>query len=98
MLVFLLVSLGGDPATTARAVPIYASTSFCFADAQDAADLFGLKVTKKIFTGTDRYEHTHQRIAGSKRHPLVPSVLTLTIHLPSFVRSFRNLATSTAES
>jgi len=32
-----------DPATNARAVPIYASTSFVFNDCQHAADLFTFK-------------------------------------------------------
>ena len=32
-----------DSATNARAVPIYASTSFVFNDSQHGADLFGLK-------------------------------------------------------
>ena len=32
-----------DPATGARAVPIYASTSFVFDDCQHAADRFALK-------------------------------------------------------
>lgn len=41
---------GGDAGTTARAVPICASTSFCFADAQDAADLFGLKKFGNIYS------------------------------------------------
>ena len=31
-----------DPATDARAVPIYASTSFVFHNSQHAADRFGL--------------------------------------------------------
>lgn len=32
-----------DPATDARAVPIYATTSYAFHDSQHAADRFGLK-------------------------------------------------------
>ncbi|MDH3330143.1 MAG: PLP-dependent transferase, partial [Desulfobulbaceae bacterium] len=32
-----------DPATRSRAVPIYQTTSFVFADTEDAASLFGLK-------------------------------------------------------
>lgn len=38
-----------DPATGARAVPIYASTSFVFDDCQHAADLFALKDTGNIY-------------------------------------------------
>jgi O-acetylhomoserine (thiol)-lyase len=39
-----------DPATNARAVPIYATTSYVFNDVQHAADLFGLRVFGNIYT------------------------------------------------
>jgi O-acetylhomoserine (thiol)-lyase len=39
-----------DPATNSRAVPIYATTSYVFNDAQHAADLFGLRVFGNIYT------------------------------------------------
>jgi O-acetylhomoserine (thiol)-lyase len=39
-----------DPATNARAVPIYATTSFVFNGAQHAADLFGLRTEGNIYT------------------------------------------------
>ena len=38
-----------DPATDARAVPIYASTSFVFKDSQHAADRFALKDAGNIY-------------------------------------------------
>ncbi|MDR1998274.1 MAG: O-acetylhomoserine aminocarboxypropyltransferase/cysteine synthase [Candidatus Margulisbacteria bacterium] len=38
-----------DPATHARAVPIYQTTSYVFEDAKDAADLFGLKKFGNIY-------------------------------------------------
>ena len=38
-----------DPATDARAVPIYASTSFVFHDSQHAADRFGLRDAGNIY-------------------------------------------------
>ena len=38
-----------DPVTDARAVPIYASTSFVFHNSQHAADRFGLKDTGNIY-------------------------------------------------
>ncbi len=38
-----------DPATDARAVPIYASSSFVFADSQNAADRFGLRAGGNIY-------------------------------------------------
>lgn len=39
-----------DPATGARATPIYQTTSFVFEDAQHAADLFALKAFGNIYT------------------------------------------------
>ena len=39
-----------DPATNARAVPIYATTSYVFDDAQHGADLFALKEFGNIYT------------------------------------------------
>jgi len=39
-----------DPATNARAVPIYATTSYVFNGTQHAADLFGLRVFGNIYT------------------------------------------------
>ena len=38
-----------DTATDSRAVPIYATTSYVFHDAQDAADRFGLKAAGNIY-------------------------------------------------
>src|SRR5437879_5266225 len=39
-----------DPATNARAVPIYATTSYVFNDTTHAANLFGLKEFGNIYT------------------------------------------------
>jgi len=39
-----------DPATTARAVPIYATSSFVFKDADHAANLFGLREFGNIYS------------------------------------------------
>ncbi|KAF8321288.1 O-acetylhomoserine ami [Clavulina sp. PMI_390] len=39
-----------DPTTNARAVPIYASTSFAFNDSQHGADLFNLKALGHIYS------------------------------------------------
>src|SRR5262245_51150779 len=39
-----------DPETGARAMPIYASTSFVFEDAQHAADLFSLQTFGNIYS------------------------------------------------
>jgi O-acetylhomoserine (thiol)-lyase len=39
-----------DPATNARAVPIYQTTSYVFNDAEHAANLFGLKEFGNIYT------------------------------------------------
>ena len=39
-----------DPTTTARAVPIYATTSYVFKDAEHAANLFGLREFGNIYS------------------------------------------------
>ena len=39
-----------DPATTARAVPIYSTSSYVFNDTQHAADLFALKEFGNIYS------------------------------------------------
>src|SRR5947208_8472616 len=39
-----------DPATGARAVPVYQTTSFVFEDAADAADLFALQKYGNIYS------------------------------------------------
>ncbi|MCL6511726.1 MAG: PLP-dependent transferase, partial [Anaerolineae bacterium] len=39
-----------DPATNARAVPIYQTTSYQFRDTDHAANLFGLKEFGNIYT------------------------------------------------
>jgi len=39
-----------DPATTARAVPIYATSSYVFKDADTAANLFGLREFGNIYS------------------------------------------------
>lgn len=46
-----------DPTTGARAVPIYASTSFVFKDADHAARLFALQEFGNIYS---RYYEPHQ--------------------------------------
>ena len=56
-----------DPTTNARAVPIYATTSYVFDDAAHAARLFGLQEFGNIYTRimnptTDVFE---QRVAGA---------------------------------
>ena len=38
-----------DPATDARAVPIYQTSSYVFHDCQDAQDRFGLKAAGNIY-------------------------------------------------
>ncbi|MDR1827430.1 MAG: O-acetylhomoserine aminocarboxypropyltransferase/cysteine synthase [Methylobacteriaceae bacterium] len=55
-----------DPATNARAVPIYQTTSYVFDSAQHGADLFGLRALGNIYTRimnptTDVFE---QRVAA----------------------------------
>lgn len=39
-----------DPATNARAVPIYATSSFVFNDADHGADLFALRKSGNVYS------------------------------------------------
>lgn len=60
---------GGDSATTSRAVPIYATTSYCFKSAEHGASLFGLKEFGNIYTRlmnptTDAFEKRIAAIEG----------------------------------
>ncbi|KAG2346142.1 O-acetylhomoserine ami [Suillus weaverae] len=55
-----------DPTTNARAVPIYASTSFVFNDSNHGADLFGLKAFGHIYSriGNPTVDVFENRIAA----------------------------------
>ncbi|EKM51236.1 uncharacterized protein PHACADRAFT_263268 [Phanerochaete carnosa HHB-10118-sp] len=55
-----------DPTTNARAVPIYATTSFVFNDSQHAAELFGLKAFGNIYSriGNPTVDVFEKRIAA----------------------------------
>src|SRR5215207_9335685 len=55
-----------DPATGARAVPIYQTTSFVFEDAADAADLFALQKYGNIYAriGNPTVAAFEERIAS----------------------------------
>src|SRR4051794_41791844 len=58
-----------DPATNARAVPIYATTSYVFNDADHAARLFGLQEFGNIYTRimnptTDVFENRVAALEG----------------------------------
>ncbi|KAF9242824.1 Cys/Met metabolism PLP-dependent enzyme-domain-containing protein [Melanogaster broomeanus] len=55
-----------DPTTNARAVPIYASTSFVFNDSAHGADLFGLKAFGHIYSriGNPTVDVFENRIAA----------------------------------
>lgn len=60
-----------DPTTHARAVPIYLTSSYVFEDAQDGADLFGLKKFGNIYTRlmnptTDVFEKRIAALEGGK--------------------------------
>ena len=52
-----------DPATNARAVPIYATTSYVFDDAAHAARLFGLQEFGNIYTRIMNPDHGRLRAA-----------------------------------
>ncbi|KAF8258640.1 O-acetylhomoserine ami [Lactarius quietus] len=55
-----------DPATNARATPIYASTSFVFNDSAHAADLFGMRAIGNVYSraGNPTVEVFEKRIAA----------------------------------
>ncbi|TDL16306.1 putative O-acetylhomoserine-lyase [Rickenella mellea] len=55
-----------DPTTNARAVPIYASTSFVFNNSEHAADLFGLRAFGNIYSriGNPTQDVFEKRIAA----------------------------------
>ncbi|TFK60288.1 O-acetylhomoserine ami [Pluteus cervinus] len=55
-----------DPATNARAVPIYASTSFVFNNSEHGADLFGLRAMGHIYSriGNPTVSVFEERIAA----------------------------------
>ena len=69
-----------DPETGARAMPIYATTSFVFDDAQHAADLFALQNFGNIYTriGNPTTAAFEERMAslegglGRSRHRVGP--------------------------
>jgi cystathionine beta-lyase/cystathionine gamma-synthase len=72
-----------DPTTNARAVPIYATSSFVFNDDKHAADLFGLRAFGNIYSRimnptTDVFEvpaSNHQMsldVRGFHRHTNTP--------------------------
>jgi O-acetylhomoserine (thiol)-lyase len=55
-----------DPATNARAVPIYQTVGYAFDDAQHAEDLFGLRVPGNIYTRimNPTWDVLEQRVAA----------------------------------
>ena len=55
-----------DPATKARALPIYQTTSYTFDDTSHAAALFGLEIPGNIYTriGNPTTDVVEQRIAA----------------------------------
>lgn len=60
-----------DPATDARAVPIYMTTSYVFRDSAQAAARFDLKEEGNIYTRlmnptTDVFENAWQPLRGSR--------------------------------
>ena len=60
-----------DPATDARAVPIYASSSFVFRNSAHAADRFGLRDAGSIYgrlTNPTNEKHLRRNIQSSRAH------------------------------
>ena len=63
-----------DPVTDARAVPIYASTSYVFHNSQHAADRFGLRDAGNIY---GRLTNPTEDIFAVS---LLPAVMRLPVH------------------
>jgi O-acetylhomoserine (thiol)-lyase len=91
-----------DPATNARAVPIYATTSYVFNDADHAARLFGLQEFGNIYTRimnptTDVFE---QRIAalegGVAALGLASGQAAETLSILNLARAGDNIVSSTS--
>ena len=66
-----------DPATGARAVPIYQTTSYVFKNTDHAADLFALKEFGNIYTRimnptNDVFERRIAAIEGAQEHSAYP--------------------------
>lgn len=85
-----------DPATGARAVPIYQTTSFCFENAQHAADLFALKELGNIYTRlmnptTDVFEKRMASLEGGV------GALALSSGMSAIAIAILNLASSGEE-
>ena len=64
-----------DPTTDARAVPIYATTSYVFKDSAQAAGRFGLTEAGNIYTrlGGPTQEALETRLAMQARHSAASS-------------------------
>jgi O-acetylhomoserine (thiol)-lyase len=81
-----------DPATGARAVPIYQTTSYVFKDTNHAADLFALKAFGNIYTRmmnptTDVFEKRIAAIEGGKAALAVSSgMAAITLGLLAITR------------
>ena len=55
----------GDPATNARAVPVYRTTAYNFRDSKHGADLFGLRelgnIYARLMNPTNDHQHRPRR-------------------------------------
>jgi O-acetylhomoserine (thiol)-lyase len=89
-----------DPATNARAVPIYATTSYVFNSADHAANLFGLKEFGNIYTRimnptTDVFEKRIAELEGGVAALAVASGQAAeTLAILNLVRAGDNLVSS----
>ncbi len=89
-----------DPATGARAVPLYATTSYVFQNTQHAADLFGLRVPGNIYTRimnptTDVFERRIAELEGGVGALAVASGQAAeTLAILNLVRAGDNLVAS----
>ena len=91
-----------DPATGSRAVPIHQTTSYCFRDAQHAADLFALKEMGWIYTRlmnptTDVFEQRMAALEGGVGALAVSSgQQAITVALLNLVHSGQHLVSASA--
>ena len=88
-----------DPATNARAVPIYQTTSYVFNSAEHAANLFGLREFGNIYTRimnptTDVLEKRMAELDGGVGALALASGLSITLAILNITRSGQNIVST----
>ena len=87
----------GDPATNARAVPVYRTTAYNFRDSKHGADLFGLRELGNIYARlmNPTNDVLAKRIAALEGGAAAQTLSSGTAAIAQATRSWRR-ATSTA--